>query len=59
ALLAVRILAEPHGAIEVGAIGMGALVAYWMAYAALWLDPGERLLVRDMGRAIASRLSMA
>jgi O-antigen/teichoic acid export membrane protein len=55
ALLAVRLLAAPHGAIEVGVVCGVALLAYWAAYAVLWLEPSERLLVRDMGRAFTSR----
>lgn len=54
ALLALRILAAPSGAIEVGAVCVAALLAYWGAYAKLWLEPGERLLVRDMGRTFVS-----
>jgi O-antigen/teichoic acid export membrane protein len=56
ALLTVRILAPPHGAVEVGLICLAALLAYWGAYAVLWLEPGERLLVRDLARTLTSRL---
>jgi O-antigen/teichoic acid export membrane protein len=59
ALLAVRIIAAPHGAIEVGAICVAALLAYWAAYAVLWLEPSERLLVRDVGRTLTSRFRTA
>ncbi len=55
ALLAVRIVAPPHGAVEVGAICLAALLAYWVAYAALWLKPGERLLIRDLVHTLTSR----
>jgi O-antigen/teichoic acid export membrane protein len=58
ALLALRLAAKPHGVIEVGAVCAAALLAYWTAYALLWLDPGERLLVRDMARAFSARLWM-
>lgn len=56
---AVRIFASPHGAIEVGAVCLAALLAYWLAYLAIWLDPGERTLVRDVGRIFTSRLRAA
>jgi len=52
ALLTVRILAAPHGVLEVAVICVVALLAYWAAYAWLWLEPGERLLVRDLARTL-------
>ena len=54
ALVGVRLIVAPHGAIEVGAICVAALLAYWVAYAVLWLEPGERLLVRDLRRTLTS-----
>lgn len=56
ALLVVRIVAAPRGVGEVGAICVAALLAYWGAYAALWLDPGERALAREVARTLVSPL---
>jgi hypothetical protein len=58
-LVAVRIFASPQGAIAVAAVCLAALVAYWLAYLVIWLDPGERLLMRDVGRTFTSRLRTA
>lgn len=53
-LAAIRVVAAPHGAAEVGATCVVALLAYWGAYAVLWLEPGERLLARDLLRTLIS-----
>jgi O-antigen/teichoic acid export membrane protein len=58
-LIAVRIFASPQGVIAVAAVCIASLVAYWLAYAVIWLDAGERLLVRDVGRTFTSRLRTA
>ena len=58
-LIVVRIFASPQGALEVAAVCVAALLAYWLAYLVIWLEPGERLLVRDVGRTFTSRLRTA
>jgi O-antigen/teichoic acid export membrane protein len=48
ALVAVRELADPQGALAVlGVAGVG-LAGYWLAYYALVLDAGERRLIGDL-----------
>ena len=37
--------------------GLAAVGGYWLAYWMLWLDPGERALVRSLARRAAARLS--
>ena len=59
ALVCVRIFASPQGIVQVAAVCVASLLAYWLAYFLIWLDPGERILVRDMGRAVTSRLRTA
>jgi hypothetical protein len=34
-------------------VAVGGLVAYWVAYYVVWMDPGERRLVRDVARSLA------
>ncbi len=58
-LIAVRIFASPQGVIQVAALSAASLLAYWLAYAVIWLEPGERLLLRDVGRTFTSRLRPA
>jgi O-antigen/teichoic acid export membrane protein len=50
ALVAVAELLEPSGALEVAATAAAGLAAYWGAYYAAVLDPGERALVRQVLR---------
>ncbi len=49
-LVAVRLLLEPSGVAAVAGIGLAAVGAYWIAFWVLWLDPGERALVRGLAR---------
>ena len=49
-LVAVRLLLEPSGVAAVVAIGVAAVGGYWVAYWVLWLDSGERALVRGLAR---------
>jgi O-antigen/teichoic acid export membrane protein len=37
------------------AVAVGGLVAYWLCFYLLWLDPGERRLVRDIAGSVLSR----
>ena len=51
ALVALRLAAEPTGLAAVDARpGLLGVVGYWLAYYALFLDPGERALVRGLLR---------
>ena len=50
ALVALRLAAEPTGLAAVSAAGLLGVVGYWLAYYALFLDPGERALVRGLLR---------
>ena len=49
-LVAVRLLLEPSGVAAVLAIAVVAVGGYWLAYWMLWLDAGERALVRSLAR---------
>ncbi|MEX2024209.1 MAG: hypothetical protein WD993_03930, partial [Thermoleophilaceae bacterium] len=55
ALVAVRLALDPESALAVLAVAVAAPVGYWLAYYALWLDAGERRLVRDLARRPAGR----
>jgi len=50
ALVALRLTAEPSGIAAVTAIGVAGVAGYWAVYYALWLDAGERALVRGLLR---------
>ncbi|HEU0023160.1 MAG TPA: oligosaccharide flippase family protein [Thermoleophilaceae bacterium] len=50
ALVALRLAAEPTGLAAITAAGVLGVAGYWLAYYALWLDPGERALVRGLLR---------
>ena len=50
ALVALRLAAEPSGLPAVTAAGVLGVGGYWLAYYALFLDPGERALVRGLIR---------
>jgi O-antigen/teichoic acid export membrane protein len=45
-LVAARLALDLRSALAVAATALSALAAYWAAYYALWLDGGERALVR-------------
>ncbi len=49
-LVAVRLLLEPSGVAAVAGIALAAVGGYWIAYWTLWLEPGERALVRSLAR---------
>jgi O-antigen/teichoic acid export membrane protein len=48
ALVAARSALDLDTAIVVAALSLGGLAAYWVAFYALWLDRGERELVRSV-----------
>lgn len=48
ALVAVRLTLDPESALAVVGTAAGGCVAYWAAYYLLWLDGGERALVRGV-----------
>ena len=50
ALVAVRLAFDPEDALAVAGTALAGLAAYWAAYYALVLDPGERALVRALPR---------
>ncbi|HEX2160335.1 MAG TPA: oligosaccharide flippase family protein [Thermoleophilaceae bacterium] len=45
-LVAARLTLDPQSALAVGALALGGLLAYWAAFFLVWLDRGERELVR-------------
>jgi hypothetical protein len=55
ALIAVRLTVDPQSAPAVAATALAGLVAFWIAYYALWLDSGERSLVRAVAGGFARR----
>jgi hypothetical protein len=48
ALVAARLALDPDALAVVGALAVGAMVAYWLAYYALVLSADERAFVRDL-----------
>jgi O-antigen/teichoic acid export membrane protein len=50
ALIAARLALDPDGALAVAALALAALAAYWAAFYLLWLDRGERALIRALLR---------
>jgi O-antigen/teichoic acid export membrane protein len=50
ALVALRLTADPTGLAAVTAAGALGVAGYWGAYYALWLDSGDRALVRGLLR---------
>jgi hypothetical protein len=50
ALVGLRLAADLDGLAAVAAAGLAGPAAYWLAYYALWLDAGERALVRGLAR---------
>jgi O-antigen/teichoic acid export membrane protein len=52
ALVAARLLLPLDTVVAVVAVAGGGLVAYWLAFYALWLRPSERELVRDVLRGL-------
>jgi O-antigen/teichoic acid export membrane protein len=54
ALVAARLLLSPDTAMVVIAIAGAGVLAYWIAYYALWLRPHERKLIGDTARTLLS-----
>ena len=50
ALVAVRLVLDPGSALAVAVAAAAGLLGYWVAYFLLWLDRGERTLVRGLLR---------
>jgi hypothetical protein len=50
ALVALRLVAEPSSLPAVAGAGAAGVLVYWVAFYALWLDAGERALVRGLFR---------
>jgi O-antigen/teichoic acid export membrane protein len=40
---------------RVAGVAIGSVLLYWVAFAKLWLKPGERILVRDLARTFTGR----
>ena len=54
ALVAARLALSPDTAVVVLALAGTGVLAYWVAYFALWLRPHERKLIRDTARTLLS-----
>jgi O-antigen/teichoic acid export membrane protein len=50
AFVALRLAAEPSSLPAVVGAGAGGILAYWLAFYGLWLDSGERALLRGLFR---------
>jgi O-antigen/teichoic acid export membrane protein len=46
----IRVTLSPHGAPVILTVMMASLAAYWVFFYVIWLDPGEKLLIRDLIR---------
>jgi O-antigen/teichoic acid export membrane protein len=50
ALVGIRLVLDPSGVAAVAAIALAGVGGYWLAYWVMWLDQGERALVRGLVR---------
>jgi O-antigen/teichoic acid export membrane protein len=55
ALLVVRLTVSLNNAFTVAAVALASIGAYWAIYYLVWLQPGERNLVKNVGLAVIRR----